>query len=169
MELQAKIGNLRQRLKAAKPLSAEYFAIAAELQPLLRTSDPQPHLAGFAGKATHVETVPAPAAESTLDELAAWVMAQCGMTEEGARKPILHPALRRVVAMAEPGARPMRAAEMVAAWHQYTRGPARWGPKQFFTLGHWQHPASWPEDKRAEIRAAAQVGGANAVKVGAMA
>lgn len=106
-----------------------------------------------------------PPAAATKAELVAWVMATCGFSEEGRRRPILAPALAGVLAQAEPGEWPGRAAEMAAAWQRYTAGPTRWGPAKFFLEGHWQHPRSWPPEGRVFDPCAARPGAA----IGAMA
>jgi hypothetical protein len=93
----------------------------------------------------------------SLDALTGWVMERCGLAESG-RRPVLAPALRTVLERAELAARPQCAAEMAAAWSQYVRGMQRWGPKKFFSEGHWQHPASWPRDERVFDPCAPRVG-----------
>jgi len=90
-----------------------------------------------------------PPADTALDELTRWVMGRCGFVEEGVRRrPILSPAVSHVIGAADPPERPRRAALMVAAWREYTQGPTRWSPKNFFVQGHWQSPASWPREQR---------------------
>jgi hypothetical protein len=148
---------LQARLKATPRGSPEYFEIAFELHPLLHGEE-----AKAPPQATATQGPPAGA---TLAALVAWVMATCGFSEEGRRRPVLAPALGGVLARVEPGERPGRAAEMAAAWQRYTEGPTRWGPAKFFLEGHWQHPRSWPPEGRVFDPCAARPGAA----IGAMA
>lgn len=155
----AKIASLQSRLKTAIRGSEEYFAVAFELQQL-RREEPKPQ----ARDGDRADVLTLPPADAPLDALVAWVMATCGFSEEGRRRPVLAPALRGVIAQAELGTRPGRVVEMAAAWRNYTQGPTRWGPAKFYLEGHWLHPASWPVDPSARIRLEASVGGRMAAR-----
>ncbi len=107
-----------------------------------------------AGRKANAQAVPSKGPErvaattppegSTLDEQATWVMARCGFSgPESVRQ-----AVRTTLAVAGEAERPARAAAMAEAWLQYVRGPSRWSAQNFFRLGHWQHPASWPQGTR---------------------
>jgi hypothetical protein len=135
-----RIAELQARLKATPRGSREYFAIAFELHPLLHGEE-----AKASPQATATQGPPAGA---TMGELVVWLMATCGFSEEGRRRPILAPALRGVLALADPADQPGRAAAMASVWQRYAQGPTRWGPAKFFLEGHWQHPRSWPPEGR---------------------
>jgi hypothetical protein len=130
-ELEALKGHLAKEEK----FSPAWWSIAREVQALQQVAEAQP---------VHAQAVPMPGAELSAAELAAWVMQQCSFQEDARLQRVLYGVLRD----AEAGARPVRAAEMAAAWQRYTRLPARWGPGKFFAEGHWQRPNSWPKDDR---------------------
>ncbi len=89
-----------------------------------------------------------------IDDALEHVMRECGFTDPRLKKALRSPLLlwkSRNTGLAYDAAR-----AMIEAWREYQQVAEllriHWGPRKFFTQGHWLKPDSWPVDRVKSLR-----------------